>query len=317
MPESSDALIDRLRQRGLSRRDFVRFCGLMAATLALPETQIPHIASAVAAASRLPVLWVEFQGCTGDTESFLRSNQPGIIDLLLDSISLDYHETVMVPAGVQAGLSYDQTIQEHDGHYLAVIEGSIPTGAGGAYCVVAGRSALSIVQEVCTHAAATIAVGSCACDGGIAAAAPNPTGAVGVRQAVPGLANLVCLPGCPVNVVNLAATLVYYLLNDRLPEASGDGRPKFAYDKEVHELCERRSFYDQDQFVHAWGDHGHRNGWCLKEMGCKGPETKHNCPVVRWNAGQSWPVASGHPCVGCAATGFWDRMSPFYEGGDD
>ena len=51
------------------------------------------------------MLWVEFQGCTGDTESFLRSSQPSIIDLLLDRISLDYHETVMVPAGAQAGLS--------------------------------------------------------------------------------------------------------------------------------------------------------------------------------------------------------------------
>jgi hydrogenase small subunit len=316
MPDPSDALVNRLRQRGISRRDFIRFCGVMAATLALPETHIPRIAAAVAAASRLPVLWVEFQGCTGDTESFLRSSQPSIIDLLLDSISLDYHETVMVPAGAQACLSYDQTIQAHDGQYLAVIEGSIPTGAGGAYCVIAGRSALSIVQEVCTHAAVTIAVGSCAWDGGISAAAPNPTGAVGVRQAVPGLGNLVCLPGCPVNVVNLAATLVYYLVNTSLPERSGDGQPKFAYDKEVHELCERRHFYDSDQFVRAWGDEGHRNGWCLRKMGCRGPETKHNCPEVRWNGGTSWPVASGHPCVGCAATQFWDRMSPFYEDGE-
>ena len=114
-----------------------------------------------------------------------------------------------------------------------------PQALGGAYCVVGGRSALSIVQEVCTHAAAVIAVGSCAWDGGIAAAAPNPTGAVGVRQAVPGLANLVCLPGCPVNVVNLAATLVHYLTYGALPERNGDGRPNFAYGKEVHEVCER------------------------------------------------------------------------------
>ncbi len=316
MPDASESFTDRLHLRGLSRRDFLRFCGLMAATLALPKSHIPRIAAVVAAASRQPVVWIEFQGCTGDTESFLRANQPSAVDLLLDSISLDYHETLMAPSGAQAGLSLSQAIQAHDGQYLAVIEGAIPTGAGGAYCVIGGRTALSIAQEVCTHAAGVIAVGSCAWDGGISAAAPNPTGAVGVSQAVPGLAKLLCLPGCPANVVNLSATIVHYLLNHDLPARSGDGRPTFAYGREVHEQCERREHYEEEEFVHAWGDAGHRKGWCLREMGCKGPETDHNCPKVKWNAGTSWPVASGHPCVGCAAPHFWDAMSPFYQGGD-
>jgi hydrogenase small subunit len=312
VPTDQASLSEMLRARRLSRRDFLGFCGLMATTLALPRSFIPRIAAAVAAAPRQPVLWVEFQGCTGDTESFLRSSQPSIVDLLLDSISLDYHETIMVPAGAQAEMSLSQTIQEYDGQYIAVVEGSIPLAAGGVYCVSGGRTALSIAQEVCTHAAATIAVGSCASDGGISAAAPNPTGAVGVRQAIPGLSNLVCLPGCPANVVNVAATIVYYLLNHALPERLDGDRPKFAFEKELHERCERREHYSAERFVRAWGDEGHRQGWCLREMGCRGPETHHNCPTVRWNQGTSWPVAGGHPCVGCAAPHFWDALSPFY-----
>ena len=88
MPDSAPKREERLTQRGISRRDFLRFCGLMAVTLGLPETDIDRIATAIAAAPRQPMLWVEFQGCTGDTESFLRASQPSVIDLLLDRISL-------------------------------------------------------------------------------------------------------------------------------------------------------------------------------------------------------------------------------------
>ena len=97
---------------------------------------------------------------------------------------------------------------------------------GGVYCTVSGRTALSIAREVCGQAHATIAVGSCAWDGGLAAAAPNPTGATGVGGALPGLRNLVSLPGCPANVVNLTATLVHMLTFGALPSRDGRGRPR-------------------------------------------------------------------------------------------
>jgi hydrogenase small subunit len=61
------------------------------------------------------------------------------------------------------------------GGYIAIVEGSIPTGANGAYCTIGGRSALEIAREVCGGAMATIAVGTCAAFGGLPAAAPNPT----------------------------------------------------------------------------------------------------------------------------------------------
>jgi hydrogenase small subunit len=304
---------EKLAGHGFDRRTFLKFCGAMVATLALPSHYVDRVAHALATAVRPPLVWLEFQDCTGDTESFLGANQPSVDDLLLETISLDYHETIMVPAGAMSEVSLSDTVERHAGQYLCIVEGSIPTANGGVYCTIRGRTALSIVQEVCGSALATIAVGSCAWDGGLAAAAPNPTGAVGVAQAVPGLSPLIALPGCPMNVVNLTATLVHYLTFNELPPTDSRGRPDFAYDEEIHEECERHHHYEAKRFALAWGDEGHRKGWCLLKMGCKGPVTHSNCPQVRWNEGTSWPIGAGHGCIGCTEGHFWDRYASFYE----
>jgi len=306
------SLEERLAQQGVSRRQFLKFCGLMTATLALPAHYTSRVAKALIAAPRPPVIWLEFQDCTGDTESFLGANQPGVAELLLELLSLDYHETIMVPAGAMAEVSLTNTMTNFPGQYITIVEGSIPTQAGGIHCMIGGRTALSIVQEVCRNGLATIAIGTCAWDGGLAAAAPNPTGAVGVAGAVPGLQPLINLPGCPANVVNLSAAIVHFLTFNEWPATDGSGRPRFAYGEEIHEECERHDHYEEERFVLEWGDEGHRLGWCLYRMGCRGPETHHNCPTVKWNDGTSWPIGAGHGCLGCAESGFWDRMSPFY-----
>ncbi len=305
----------RLARRGISRRQFLKFCGAMVAALALPDDHVERVAQALVTAPRPPLVWLEFQDCTGDTESFLRTRQPTVDDLLFETISLNYHETIMVPAGTGTETSLMDTVQSSRGQYLCIVEGSIPTANGGVYCTIRGRTALSIAQQVCTAARATIALGTCACDGGLAAAAPNPTGAAGVKTAVPGLTSLLNLPGCPANVVNLTATLVHFLTYNQLPPADSSGRPTFAYKDEIHEECPRHDHYEEGRFVLEWGDQGHRLGWCLRKMGCRGPETQHNCPSVRWNDGTSWPIGAGHGCIGCARSGFWDRHSPFYRPG--
>ncbi len=309
---------------GVSRRDFLKFCGLMAAALALPVSYAQTIAESLAATKRLPIIWLEFQDCTGDSESFIRASQcldpvqtgitdPGLVDLILDYLSVDYHETLMAPAGAQTELSLNDTVKNYPGQYVVIVEGSIPTAKNGAYCTIRGRTALSIAQQVLPGARAVIALGSCAADGGLAAAAPNPTGAVGVADAVPGLQKLVNLPGCPANVVNLVATIVHLLTFNDLPPHDASSRPYFAYGAEIHDHCERRPFFEAGQFVLAWGDAGHRQGWCLAKMGCKGQVTEHNCPLVKWNGGTSWCVASGHGCIGCASPHFWDTRAPFYK----
>jgi len=301
-----------LEQRGVSRREFLKFCTAMSAALALPPAFAPRIAQALDEVKRPTLVWLEFQSCTGDTEALLRAASPTVAEIILDILSVDYAETIMAAAGHLAEANLDKVVKEEKGKYIAVVEGSIPMKDDGVYCCIAGRTALDRAREVCGGAYATIAVGTCASYGGIPAAAPNPTGAVGVKEAVPS-ATVLNLPGCPLNADNLTATIVHFLLFKKLPALDSVGRPLFAYGKRIHDNCERRPHFDAGQYVEIWGDHPHRSGHCLYKMGCKGPETFHNCPSQRYNEKTSWPVASGHGCAGCSQPMFWDAMGPLYK----
>ena len=97
------------------------------------------------------------------------------------------------------------------------------------------------------------------------------------------------------------ATIVHYLTFGTAPALDSYKRPLFAYGHLIHDQCERRANFDAGRFVEHWGDEGHRNGWCLYKMGCKGPQATYNCPIVRWNGGTSWPIGAGHGCIACAS----------------
>lgn len=306
----SEEILEAWEGRGISRRRFLQFCTATAATLALPAAFVPRIARALED-NRLPVIWLEFQACTGDSEALLRAYYPPIDELLLNVVSLEYHETVMAAAGRQAEEARNGAVRRHAGKYLVIVDGEIPLGDEG-YCTIGGRSARDIAREVCAGAGAIITVGTCASFGGIQHAAPNPTDAAPLEQAVPEAKNILRLPGCPCNTENLTAAIVHLLTFGRHPATDDLGRPLFAYGKRIHDNCERRGHFDAGQYAKAFGDEGHRRGWCLYELGCKGPETFHNCPTFRYNEGTSWPVMSGHGCIGCSEPVFWDTMSPFY-----
>lgn len=324
MSSATDQVKNSSMKAAISRRGFLKFASLMAATLALPTRYAGQIAKALATGTRLPVVWLEFQDCTGDSESFLRAaartdplngnlTDPGLVDLLLDFISVEYHETLMAPAGFAAEQSLNDVLSNYPNQFVCIIEGSIPQAQDGIYCTIRGRTALSIAQQVVPNALATIAMGSCASDGGLAAALPNPTGAAGVSTIFPGLTNLVNLPGCPANVVNLVATIVNWITFQQLPERDANNRPFFAYGEEIHDECPREEHYEAGQFVAEWGDEGHKNGWCLYMMGCRGPRTHANCRQVKWNGNTNWCIEAGHGCIGCMAPNFWDSMTPFYQ----
>jgi hydrogenase small subunit len=283
----------------------------MAATLALPPSYVSRIAEALEKKQKPTLVWLDFQNCAGDIEALLRSSKPTISEIVLDILSVDYYATIMAPAGKQAEKSLADVVKNLKGKYIAVADGAIPLKDGGVYACVAGRSAVEIAKEVCGNAMATICVGTCASFGGIPAAAPNPTGAVSVREAT-GIKTF-NLSGCPMNPENMTATIVHFLTFGALPATDDLGRPLFAHGKRIHDNCERRSHFDAGQFVRQWGDEGHRRGWCLYEMGCKGPEAFYNCPTVKYNEHTSWPVQAGHGCVACAAPNFWDKMTPFYK----
>jgi hydrogenase small subunit len=306
-------LMQELERQGVSRRDFLGFCASMAAVLGLPKDAAGAIAKAVESEKRPILVWLEFQDCAGNTESFLRATHPTVADLVLDTISLNYHETLMAAAGAQAESARDDTVRNNKGAYIALVEGSIPGDADSGFCTIGGRAALDIAREVCGNAMATIAVGTCATFGGIPAARPNPTRALSVADAVPGVKNLINMSACPANAENITALIVYYLTLKQWPPLDRYRRPLFAYGKSIHDGCERRAHFDAGQYVESWGDEAHRQGHCLYKMGCKGPATSQNCPNVGWNDHTNWPIGCGHPCIGCAEPNFWDVMTPFYQ----
>lgn len=287
----------------ISRRDFLKFCTMMAGVLALPRSYAKRIESALEAPARLPVIWLEMQDCAGCTEALLRATQPTVSQLVLDILSVDYHETIMAAAGNLAEEAKQATIAA--GGYLLVVEGSIPVGAGEFYCTIGGKSALQQLNEAAANAAAVVAVGNCATFGGWPIASPNPTNASYVTELVKDKP-VMNLPGCPYNPVNLTAAIVHFLTFGELPAMDDLHRPLFAYGARIHDNCPRRGHFDRGEFVVAWGDQGHRAGWCLYKMGCKGPVTFHNCPAVEYNDGMSWPIKAGHGCIACSEPNFWE-----------
>src|SRR5208283_127 len=187
---------------GVSRRDFLKFCTIMAASIGLPLGMGAKIAEAVTSAKRRPVIWLSAQECTGCTESLLRTNHPTLEKLILELISLDYHETLTTGAGHQAEAARIKSMKENNGKYILVVDGSIPVKDGGIYCKVGGKTSLALLEEMGPQAAVVVAIGSCASWGGVPAADPNPTGALPVHEIfkMKGIQTpVVNIPGCPPN----------------------------------------------------------------------------------------------------------------------
>jgi hydrogenase small subunit len=304
MPKN-DSLADRLLQQGVSRRGFLKFCAAMASLMALPPGMAPAIAEALSKAKRPSVIWLSFQECTGCTESLTRSNKPTVESLILDAISLDYHHTLQAAAGTAAEEARERAMKEFQGQYLLIVDGSIPMKNNGIYSTIAGRTNLDMLQEAAAGAAAVVAVGSCASFGGIPHANPNPTGAVPVTDIVKDKP-VINVPGCPPIPVVITGVLAHYLTFGSIPDLDELNRPLSFYGDSIHDRCYRRPFYDQGKFAKSFDDEGARNGWCLYELGCKGPTTHNACATVKWNNSTSFPIESGHPCLGCSEPDFWD-----------
>ena len=167
MSSRDDRPYRQMIRRGMSRRTFLKFSAAMAAALALPASYAPRIAAAVETAPRVPVIWLRGQACGGDSRAFLQAAEPTIAELVprppLGRLRRDAHGASRERRRASPG----PPRWRGPNGYLAVVEGAIPTGDGGVvlHGRRAGRSATSS-REVCAGAIATIAVGSCAFDGG-------------------------------------------------------------------------------------------------------------------------------------------------------
>ncbi len=302
---------ERLQQQGISRRDFLKFCSAVAACMGLGASGASAVAATLTNPARRPSLvYLHTAECTGCSEALLRTTQPFLDTLILDTISLDYHETIMAAAGEAAEEALQNAVNAPEG-FICIVEGAIPTAMDGKYGYIAGHTMFDMCKNILPKAKAVISYGTCAAYGGVQAASPNPTGAKGVSDAFSSLGiTPINIAGCPPNPLNLIGTLVAFLQGKKI-ELDQLGRPLMFFSECVHDLCERLPHFRAGEFAPSFDSEEARKGWCLYDLGCKGPRTYNNCPKVRFNE-TNWPVAAGHPCIGCSEPKFWDTMAPFY-----
>lgn len=311
--DKDNSIMQVLQENGFTRRDFMKWASSMTALLALPASFAPSVAKAAELADRLPVIWLHMAECTGCSESLLRTDAPTIDSLIFDYISLEYHETIMAAAGWQAEENLENAIEKYKGKYVLMVEGGIPDGETENYLTVGpkGYTGKQIAQHASRNALAIFAIGTCSSFGGVQAAYPNPSNAKALSKITD--KPVINIAGCPPSEKNIVGNVLNFLLFGTLPALDVYNRPKWAYGRRIHDLCERRGHFDAGEFVEEFGDQGAKEGWCLYKVGCKGPYTFNNCSQERFNQHTSWPVQAGHGCIGCSEPDFWDKMAPFEE----
>ncbi|MGB0683811.1 MAG: hydrogenase small subunit [Magnetovibrionaceae bacterium] len=307
----TETFYDVIRRQGVSRRSFLKFCSLTAASLGLGPAFAPKIANAMETKPRIPVIWMHGLECTCCSESFIRSAHPLVKDVVLSMISLDYDDTIMAAAGHQAESILEEVKREYNGNYILAVEGNPPLNEGGMFCIDGGRPFVEKLKEMAEGSKAIISWGSCASWGCVQAAKPNPTQATPIDKVIHNKP-IVKVPGCPPIAEVMTGVVTYMLTFEKIPALDRQGRPKMFYSQRIHDKCYRRPHFDAGQFVEQWDDEQAQKGYCLYKMGCKGPTTYNACSTTRWNEGVSFPIQSGHGCIGCSEEDFWDKGS-FYD----
>ena len=301
------AFANMLEARGVTRRDFMKLCGTVAAAAGLSQLTVPQVAQALETSvigatkgNLYPVIWIEGASCTGCTESFAQAQTPNAAEVVLDMISLNYSETLSAAAGYSMEEAKEQTIEAGD--YILIYEGAIQEGWGGNALRVAGKPGTEHLIEGAKNANAVVALGSCAVNGGWMGANPNSAGALGVQQYLQKVGidvPVVNVPGCPANPEWLMAVLVDVVMMNQLPKLTPDNKPALIFDQTIHDNCERRGHFENGEFVYEFGSEEEAKGYCLYPVGCRGPQTKSTCGVTLWNNRRSWCVQAGAPCIGC------------------
>lgn len=307
---TTDNLKSAMESLDIQEHEINSWISMVTANMQLHPNFEEVVEKGVKSLNRVPIIWLELADCSGNSEAFIKSTNPSIEDLIFEYISLDYHELLMSASGDQSETVLEDIIKNQKGEYILMVEGAIPLAMEGKYLRIGpkGETGIELLRKCAKDAKLILSIGSCALDGGVVAAAPNPTGAVGVAEALQ-RDDIINLPGCPVNPTNIVGTLLSYIMFEELPKLDQFNRPLWAYASRIHDDCERRGNYELGEFVKEWGDEGAKKGWCLFEMGCKGPYTNANCPTMKFNQGTSWPVQAGHGCMGCVEVGFFDKYA--------
>ena len=308
-------------KHSISRREFLRW----AAAAPVAISFFPKLALALQEAIKeYPIIWLQTSTCSGCSVSVINTIHPSIKNVILEQVLpghqliLAYHGTLMAATGSLSVEAAREAAKTHQGKYVLVVEGAIPTKDDGIYGHIGSTDGKPItmfdwINLLGRNAMVTLPVGTCSAYGGISAAAPNPSGSKGVSE-VYGTLNItspvINIPGCPSHPDWFIGTIAKILLYGmpQPDELDMDGRLKLFFGRSVHTRCINRDYLDDGIFAENFGEEG-----CLLELGCKGPFTAADCPIRLWNGSVSWCVNAGAPCIGCTEKGFPDAHSPIYQ----
>ena len=262
MTAHNETFYDVMRRQSISRRSFLKFCSLTAASLGLGPVFASKIANALETKPRIPVIWLHGLECTCCSESFIRSAHPLVKDVVLSMISLDYDDTLMAAAGHQAEAILEEVKEKYKGKYILACEGNPPLADDGVYCIPGGRPFVDKLKEMAADCSAIISWGSCASWGCVQAAKPNSTQATPIHGVIKDKP-IIKVPGCPPIAEVMTGVITYMLTFEKLPSLDRQGRPKMFYSQRIHDKCYRRPHFDSGQFVEQWDDEQARKGYCL------------------------------------------------------
>lgn len=323
----------------MDRRTFMKALGAMGAATFLGTYKSEIVSALDLAETKL--VWLHGSECTGCSESVLNAGNPDLVQALQKlNVNLVFHETICAQQGIwndgklvnNAELNSEVLLEEtyKEGKYFLVVEGSIPNGPDGSgrYLVIGNKTFKETLGEAAKNAIAIIAVGACACWGGITSAdseVAKDTDYRGVAFAKEDSSKgmlkelgidkpVINIPGCPAHpdwvLLTLGAVILGKIKLEDIPSIVDDyGRPMvfFPPDHTVHENCPRRGYYDRGEFDTEVG--GEK---CLWKLGCKAPYSHADCAIRKWNGSVSMCTQAGGPCIACVEPGFPDTSRPLY-----
>ncbi len=258
---------------------------------------------------KMNLVWIEASGCSGNIISLLDGCAPNVGYFLTDMVNFKYNNSLMKSQGEEV---YEELLATLNTEFILIVDGAISTKDNGIYNIVGNYKGQIItgmeeVKRTAIKAKYILAVGTCACYGGISAARPNPTGCISAFEYIKNEINreAIRVPGCPAHPDWIMGTIAHLILFGDM-ELDEDRRPIVFYGVTIHDNCPRRSYFEKKIFAKSVGEKT-----CMFKLGCRGPVTRTDCPTRKWNDYVNWPIGDNTPCIGCASRGFPDGMEPF------
>jgi hydrogenase small subunit len=255
--------------------------------------------------------------------SFLNADEPNVVDLIVDfGLDIIWHPSLGMELGENAQKILRDCASGERQMDIFVMEGSVIEGPDGTgrYNLFAERPMKDWVRELAAQASIVVAIGDCACWGGIPATEPNPSDSTGMQfhkrnkggflgadfVSKAGLP-VINIPGCPAHPDWITQILVA-LATGRTADIALDDlhRPQTFFKTFTQTGCTRVQFFEYKQSTLSFGE-GTRTGCLFYEFGCRGPMTHSPCNRILWNR-QSSKTRAGMPCIGCTEPEF-----PFME----